>query len=220
MGSFAPCYDNPERGSEPLPAVAVRSYPSQGFLMVPGHQRRRRASVMRKPRSDHRIDSLSEPLHGANARELERLARWMDSVFEIPGLGLRFGLDSLLGLLPGGGDVATSIISIYILSAATRHGVPRVTLLRMALNIAIDLVVGAVPIVGDLFDVYWKANQRNVELLHRHVDATPAAARKLRATDRWFVVGLAALLGVVLIASVAAAYFVVAWLVTILQRSG
>ncbi|HVX59744.1 MAG TPA: DUF4112 domain-containing protein, partial [Pirellulales bacterium] len=70
-------------------------------------------------------------------RELELLALWMDGVFRIPGVGIRFGLDSLIGLLPGVGDALTSIVSLYILSAASRFGIPRVTLARMAMNIAI-----------------------------------------------------------------------------------
>ncbi len=151
------------------------------------------------------------------ARELERLARWMDSVFEIPVLGIRFGLDALLGLLPGGGDVATSLVSIYIVSAATRHGVPKITLARMALNVAIDLLVGSIPVVGDLFDAYWKSNQRNVALLRRHMTASPTSARKLRATDRLFVAGLVLLLIVLLVGSVTIAYLLIAWLLSTLR---
>ena len=152
--------------------------------------------------------------HSPQSAELERLARWMDSMFEIPVLGIRFGLDALLGLLPGGGDVATSLVSIYIVSAATRRGVPKITLAHMALNIAIDLIVGSIPIVGDLFDAYWKSNQRNVALLRRHVSATPTSARKLRAADRLFVVGLIVLLIVLLIGSLTIAYFLFAWLLS------
>jgi hypothetical protein len=160
--------------------------------------------------------SADDP-QSAQAADLERLARWMDSVFEIPVLGIRFGLDALLGLLPGGGDVATSLVSIYIVSAATRHGVPRITLARMALNIALDLIIGAIPVVGDIFDAYWKSNQRNVSLLRRHLIASPASARKLRAADRWFVAGLVLLLIVVLIGSITITYFVIAWLLATLR---
>src|SRR5687768_13015032 len=115
-------------------------------------------------------DSGANTLDGATtqAPELEQLARWMDSVFEIPILKLRFGLDALLGLLPGGGDVGAALVSVYILSAANRYGVSRITILRMAVNIALDIIVGSIPIAGDLFDAYWKSNQRNVALLRRH----------------------------------------------------
>ena len=78
-------------------------------------------------------------------------------------------------------------MSIYILNAANRHGVPRITILRMALNVAIDMLVGSIPIVGDLFDAYWKSNQRNVALLQRHLHATPSMSPTLRRADRWFV---------------------------------
>ena len=80
--------------------------------------------------------------------ELELLANWLDSVFHIPGLGIRFGLDAIVGLIPGVGDTLTSLASLYILNAGRRYGVPRVTMMRMALNIAIDYVLGAVPLVG------------------------------------------------------------------------
>jgi hypothetical protein len=153
----------------------------------------------------------------ALALELERLARWMDSVFRIPGVGLRFGLDALLGLLPGAGDVAASIVSIYIFSAANRHGVPRVTILRMALNIAIDLIVGAIPFVGDVFDAYWKSNQRNVELLRRHIEAKPTTARKLRTADRLFVGALVVGLVVLLVASTVAAIWIAKWMINSLR---
>src|SRR6185369_7524402 len=86
---------------------------------------------------------------------LELLARLMDNAFEIPGTNVRFGLDAIIGLIPGLGDTLTSFVSLYILKAASRAGVPRVTLLRMATNLGIDYIVGIVPVAGDLFDVYW-----------------------------------------------------------------
>ncbi|MEX2287972.1 MAG: DUF4112 domain-containing protein [Planctomycetaceae bacterium] len=144
--------------------------------------------------------------------ELEWLAHWMDSAFQIPGLGVRFGLDALIGLVPGLGDTLTSIVSLYILGAARRYGVSRVTMLRMALNIALDYVIGAVPLVGDLFDVYWKANQMNVALLRRHVLATPAEQRRARSGDRLFVAVLIVVLVLLLVGSVTLVYLFVGWL--------
>jgi hypothetical protein len=167
---------------------------------------------MQKPLA--KTDQSPDPL----ARDLDQLARWMDSVFRIPGLGLRFGLDVILGLIPGAGDIATSLVSIYIFTAANRIGVPRITLVRMALNIIIDLVVGAVPFVGDAFDVYWKSNQRNVELLRRHVEANPTAARKLRTADRLFVVALAIIVLVFVAASTVVAFFIAKWAIEELGR--
>ena len=79
---------------------------------------------------------------------LELLAYWMDTAFEIPGLGIRFGFDAIVGLIPGLGDLITSLISLYILAAARRYGVPRGTLMRMAFNIGVDSVVGAIPFLA------------------------------------------------------------------------
>ena len=135
--------------------------------------------------------------------------RWLDSAFRIPGLGVRFGLDALVGLIPGVGDTLTSLASLYILNAGQRDGVPRVTLVRMALNIAIDYLLGAVPLVGDVFDVYWKANLRNVALLRKHALATPVEERKARSADRWFVGALIFGLLVLLVASIVAASYLV-----------
>lgn len=139
-------------------------------------------------------------------RELETLARWMDSVFEIPGTGIRLGLDPILGLLPGLGDTITTLVSLYILGAARRYGVPRVTVLRMAANIAIDFTFGSLPVLGDVFDVFWKSNERNVSLLRRHVMATPAEQRRARSGDWLFLAGLMLLLVVLLVGSLALAY--------------
>lgn len=169
------------------------------------------------------LQSESQPkasdARNAQARELELLAHWMDTVFEIPVLKLRFGLDALLGLLPFGGDVGAALVSIYILSAANRYGIPRITVLRMALNIALDFLVGSIPIVGDLFDVYWKSNQRNMALFRRHLAASPSASTKLRRADRWFVAAVVAVLCLVLIGSVALAYVAIAWLIGALRGS-
>jgi hypothetical protein len=150
--------------------------------------------------------------------DLEALARWMDSVFQLPGVGVRLGLDALLGLLPGVGDTATSLVSLYILQRASRYGVSKITMTRMALNLTLDLLIGALPIVGDLFDVFWKANRRNISLLQRHLRATPAEARRLRAGDRAFVWALAAAVVLALVGSVALAYYIAAWLISALGR--
>ena len=148
---------------------------------------------------------------GKSTQDLERLANWLDSVFEIPGIRFRFGIDALLGLLPGLGDTASALASIYILQAATKFGVSRVTLARMTLNIGVDLMVGAIPVVGDVFDIYWKANRKNVELLRRHFEATPATERSLTRSDGVFVASMIALIGIMLLGSVTAAYYLLAW---------
>src|SRR5437763_13712854 len=90
---------------------------------------------------------------------------WSDTVFEVPGLGWRFGLDPIIGLIPLAGDFATSLVSLYILALAAEARVPRSTMLRMGLNVAIDYFVGAIPIIGNVFDFAWKANYRNMQPL-------------------------------------------------------
>ncbi len=150
-----------------------------------------------------------QQVRGTPNFDVELLARLMDSVFVIPGTRIRFGLDAIIGLIPGLGDTLTSFVSIYILKVASLSGVPRVTLVRMALNIAIDYVGGIVPLAGDVFDVYWKANLKNVELLQRHLLATPAAERRARSGDWLFVAGLAAGLIALLVGCITIAYWIV-----------
>ncbi len=151
-----------------------------------------------------------------SAFDVERLAHWLDTLFEIPGIRVRFGIDALLGLMPGIGDTASALASVYILRAASEFGVARITLARMTLNIAIDLLVGAVPILGDIFDVYWKANRKNIELLRRHLKANPTVQRKLTRSDGFFVAGMIAVIAVILVASIAGAYFLIAKAVELL----
>jgi len=99
----------------------------------------------------------------------ERLVALLDDRFRIPGTDLRFGLDPIIGILfPGVGDAVTGTGSIGLLALAVRRGVPRVVLWRMVLNIFIDMVFGSLPIVGDIFDVAFKANRRNLELIREH----------------------------------------------------
>lgn len=120
---------------------------------------------------------------------LQRLSWLMDDLIRVPGVNWRFGLDALVGLIPGFGDTATSLVSFYVLVSAVRYGVPKVTLLRMGMNIGIDYVVGSFPLVGDLFDVWWKSNQRNVELLSQRATVSATEARKGKLSD-WLFVGL------------------------------
>lgn len=96
---------------------------------------------------------------------LENLSFYLDGLFRVPGTGWRFGLDSLIGLVPNVGDTLTSFASFYILFAGVRYGVPKITLLRMAFNIGLDYLVGTIPFVGDAFDFFWKSNQQNINLI-------------------------------------------------------
>jgi hypothetical protein len=107
------------------------------------------------------------------AARIQRLAFWLDDRFRIPGTRRRVGLDGLIGFVPGLGDVATTLVSPYIVVEAWRIGVPVTKLGRMGLNVGVDAMLGAVPLLGDLFDMAWKANQRNVRLLLDHLEAAP-----------------------------------------------
>jgi len=137
------------------------------------------------------------------ARErLNRLAWLLDSSIRLPVLGFRIGIDGLIGLIPGIGDVAGGVLSSYILVQAARLGVPKLTLLRMVFNIVIDTLVGMVPLFGDLFDFAWKANNRNVRLLNAYLDnpRKTTAASGLIVTGVF--VGVIALIGGLLLLGV------------------
>jgi hypothetical protein len=102
-------------------------------------------------------------------RRLERYARVMDVAFRIPGTPIRFGADSLIGFIPGVGDIAALGLSGYLIFEANRLGVPDRLMAKMIGNVAVDAVVGSVPIVGDIFDVAFKANMRNLGILRAHI---------------------------------------------------
>ena len=116
------------------------------------------------PRSARAFD------HGAEIERLDRLARLLDARFGIPGTRFSFGLDAIVGLIPGIGDALTLAPQAYLVWRARQLGAPKRVMARMALNTGIDTVVGAIPLVGDIFDVTFKANLRNVKLLRDHLE--------------------------------------------------
>jgi Domain of unknown function (DUF4112) len=127
------------------------------------------------------------PEVGTLEHRLDRLRRvgWiLDSSFRVPGTGIRFGVDSIIGLVPGLGDLIGAGFSLYIIAESARLGAPRALLLRMGWNVAVDTFVGEVPILGDLFDVAWKSNLRNLALLEEHL-GHPATSER---SSRGFVV--------------------------------
>src|ERR1051326_3018820 len=132
----------------------------------------------------------TERIHDAT---LETVARLLDDVFVIPGTSIRFGLDPLIGLIPGFGDLVTGLASFLIIFAGWQRNLPRVTIARMFANVAIDTVVGSVPLLGDAFDAAWKSNRKNLSLLQRSSGA--AQFRKHTLLDAWFLgaIGLALL---------------------------
>lgn len=134
--------------------------------------------------------SLSIPREANADKSLERLGWLMDDLFRVPVLGWRFGLDALIGLVPGFGDTTTTLVSFYILASAVRYRVPKITLLRMGLNIGIDYLFGSLPVVGDFADAWWKSNQKNIELLRKRATVSAEEARNGRASDWLFVGGI------------------------------
>ena len=159
---------------------------------------------------DVRAGEAGSALTTGREREMRRLegVSWLlDNSIRVPGTQARFGLDAVLGLVPGIGDAAGAVLSAYVVVQAARLGAPVPSLLRMLLNVGVEAVVGAVPVVGDLFDAGWKANVRNVNLLRRELDR-PGSTRRGSA-------GVVLAIGVALFLVLGAA----AWLAFALLRA-
>ena len=137
---------------------------------------------------------MTPPVRVNDAERVRALARLLDSSLRIPGTNIRFGLDAIIGLIPGIGDVSGAAMAGYIVLTAGRLGVPKSVIGRMVLNLGIDTLVGAIPLLGDAFDVGFRANLRNMALLDRYL-AEPEAAKR---SSRWVVA--AAVAGIVLLA--------------------
>ena len=137
--------------------------------------------------------NTSNKSQAASLRRLRRISHLLDNAIPIPGTKYRIGLDPILGLIPGGGDLLGSVFAGYVVFKSAQMGVPQETLLKMAANIVFDTVAGTVPVAGDLFDVAWKANVKNIELLDAHL-GSPEQGKK---ADWLFVAAL--LLGLILI---------------------
>ena len=115
---------------------------------------------------------VARPLSRAERiARLDALATLLDTAFVVPGTGIRFGVDALIGLIPAVGDVITTLLSLYIVREARELGAPRFLIARMLGNVALDGLFGAVPLVGDAFDVAFRANRRNLALLRNHFAA-------------------------------------------------
>jgi hypothetical protein len=135
---------------------------------------------------------------------LGRLGERLDNLVRVPGTHFGIGLDALLGLIPGIGDALGAALSGYIVIQAARLGVSRATLARMLLNVGVDTVIGAIPIAGDLFDFGWRANTRNLALLHAYLDRPGP----VRASSRWMLVTIGAAIVLILVGIVALAAMV------------
>ena len=150
--------------------------------------------------------------------ELEPLFRWlalvMDNFLKFPGTNFRFGLDPLMGLIPGLGDTGSTIISAMALLAAARRGLPKILLARMSLNILINEFVGIIPIAGDAFSFWFKSNARNYELLKRHT----GSARSSTTSDWVFVAFVLLALVAILLVSLAVSFWVLSQLTHLFTR--
>jgi hypothetical protein len=129
---------------------------------------------------------------------LEDLSRYLDDWIKIPVVGWRFGLDALIGLVPNVGDTLTSLASFYILFAGVKYGGPKITILRMAFNIGLDYVIGSIPFVGDAFDLFWKSNKQNIDLIRERGEGKG----KGTTGDYIFVFAIIGILIAILISSI------------------
>lgn len=141
---------------------------------------------------------------------LENLSHYLDGLFRVPGTTWRFGLDSLIGLVPNVGDTLTSFASFYILLAGVRYGVPKITLLRMAFNIGLDYIVGSIPFVGDAFDFFWKSNKKNMDLIRERATGKD----KGTTSDYIFIFGVIGALVLLLIGSIAVSAYILYYIFT------
>ncbi|WP_256288762.1 DUF4112 domain-containing protein [Halobellus inordinatus] len=161
------------------------------------------------------IESDVDPATADRLARLRRLSRLLDSAIEIPGTNLKVGLDPLLGLLPVVGDAPATAASAYVVAEAAALGAPRATLARMCLYLLVDAVFGSVPLVGDAFDVLWRANDRNVRLLEARLVDPRGETR-----DRRVVVALGTAVFVAVLAVGAGAAVTVWWLLRVAGVAG
>ncbi len=145
--------------------------------------------------------------HISRVNKLRRLSTVMDNAIAIPGTKIRFGLDPILGLLPGGGDTITGGLSAYIVVEAARMGLPPEVLYKMVGNILLDSFAGTIPVLGDLFDVGWKSNVKNIELLEKHLEIAEDSKN-----NTLFIIGLIILLTIIILGFAAITVFTVGWL--------
>ena len=143
-------------------------------------------------------------------RRLRRLSNVLDNAIPIPGTSYRIGIDPIIGLLPGGGDFLGTALSAYIVLESARMGVPRNTLIQMVWNIIVDTLSGTVPVLGDLVDVAWKANAKNIVLLEEHLKINHSQSGK--KVDWLFLAGLFGLLLLVVMGVAAISVIVLKWL--------
>jgi uncharacterized protein DUF4112 len=133
----------------------------------------------------------SDGVPNESLRRVQLLATVLDDAIRIPGTSFRIGIDPIVGLVPGLGDLLGGIASLYIILEAARAGAPTSVLLRMGANVGIDTIIGSIPVLGDLFDFGWKSNTRNARLLARHLEQPIATRRASTALVVGVLAGLA-----------------------------
>ena len=143
-----------------------------------------------------------------NLRHIEWLARLMDSQFRIPGTQVRFGLDALLGLIPGAGDFGGFIVSAVMLSTLAKNGASGFVMARMMVNIVLDALIGSIPILGDIFDVAFRANERNLKLMREHYQEGRHRGSAMKVIAPLLLVLLLVLAGIAWLS-----YKLISWLV-------
>ena len=148
----------------------------------------------------------SRPQSGLSDESLEIVASLLDDVFHIPGTTLRFGLDPIIGLVPGLGDAISGLASFLIVFAAWQRRLPRVTIARMVANIGIDTLVGSIPFLGDAFDAAWKSNRKNVTLLKR-TQYDPRGRQVF--TDWLFLIGIVLILAALVVVPILVLWFII-----------
>ncbi|NES67392.1 MAG: DUF4112 domain-containing protein [Okeania sp. SIO2D1] len=149
----------------------------------------------------------------AKVKQLRKLSDLLDNAIRVPGTSLGVGLDPIIGLIPGGGDILAGLISVYIVFSAATMGLPKETLTRMAANIVFDSLAGTVPIFGDLFDVAWKANSKNMDILEAHLESPKVS----KSADKSFIFLLLGGLILFVVAIATLSVLIIGLLVKIIQ---
>ncbi len=136
------------------------------------------------------LAAVDRVAHAPRLKRMRQLSRLLDSAIVIPGTKKRIGLDPIIGLIPGGGDTVSAALSGYIIVEAALMGLPREALVRMVMNLLLDTVVGSVPVLGDVFDVFSKANLRNMQIVESHVKSPQPSAKADKLFIGLLIVGL------------------------------
>ena len=156
-------------------------------------------------------DTVAKLLTRDEKGELEiirQIRKWMDEAVTLPGTKLKFGLDPIIGLIPGIGDLSSAAIGAYVLKAANKLGVPTIVMVRMLFNLAIDALIGLIPIVGDYLDVLYKANSKNVALVEQSILNRETTAR----SSWWRLAGVFAVFFLIVLGGFVGAVFLAKWL--------